>query len=220
MKKQILLSLVALSATTMYATAQVKFGVKAGVNLANWQGDAVNTLNDAVGFTSGVLTTKMKPGLHAGGYANIPLSSRISVEPGVIYSQKGYEIKGSLDFKDFEFISAVSRVQSHYIDIPVMLKAEVAKGFTVYAGPQVSYLVHSNLRAEAGVLGFSLLNKNIDISDGFKRFDVGIAGGAGYKFANGVNISAGYDYGLSRIDRNSRFKAYNRVAKVSVGFEF
>ena len=86
--------------------------------------------------------------------------------------------------------------------------------------PQVSFLVKNNLKLDAGILGFSLFSRNLDITNNFNKTDIALAGGAGYQFDNGFNINAGYDYGLSKVDKNSNFKAYNRVVKVSVGFSF
>ena len=125
-----------------------------------------------------------------------------------------------IDALKFLGVNASAKVEAHYIDIPLVLKAELAKGLSIYAGPQVSYLVKNNLHLNAGVLGISLYNDRLDITDNFNRVDMGLAGGIGYKFDNGFNIKAGYDYGLSKLDKNDNFKAYNRVAKISVGFSF
>jgi hypothetical protein len=204
------------------ANAQVKFGVQAGANIANWQGDALKSLNNIVDLTNGFIDTKSKTGFHVGGFANIPITTTLSFEPGVQYSQKGYTLKGDLKIDALEFLgaNASAKVEAHYIDIPLVVKAEVAKGLSVYAGPQISYLVKNNLHVNAGVLGISLLNRRLSLTDNFNRMDIGIAGGIGYKFNSGLNINAGYDYGLSKLDKNSNFKAYNRVIKLSVGFTF
>jgi Outer membrane protein beta-barrel domain len=208
--------------TATAATAQIKYGVNAGVNMASWQGDAVKSLNSIVNVTDGYLATKGRTGFHVGGYVSIPVGSRVSIAPGLQYSQKGYAINGNLDIPALKFIgaNAGAQVQSHYIDVPLLVRVEVAKGLSVYAGPQFSYLVKNNLRVDAGVLGISLLRRNLDITDQFKRIDAGIAAGARYQFANGFHVQAGYDYGLSRVDAGSSFKSYNRVVKVGVGFEF
>jgi hypothetical protein len=70
------------------------------------------------------------------------------------------------------------------------------------------------------VLGISLLNKKLDLTDNFNRMDVAISGGIGYAFENGFNIKAGYDHGLAKLDKNDNFKAYNRAVKLSLGFSF
>ena len=202
--------------------AQITYGVQAGATIANWKGDALQSLNNVVDLSNGFITTKSKTGISIGGYLNIPLSDKISFEPGLQYAQKGYTMQGNLKIDALKFLgaNASAKVEAHYIDIPLVLKAEVAKGLSIYAGPQLSYLVKNNLHLNAGVLGISLYNNKIDITDNFNRLDMGIAGGIGYKFDNGFNIKAGYDYGLSKLDKNDNFKAYNRVAKITVGFSF
>ena len=202
--------------------AQITYGVQAGATIANWKGYALQSLNNVVDLSNGFITTKSKTGFTVGGYVNIPVSDKISFEPGLQYAQKGYTMQGNLKIDALKFlgVNASAKVEAHYIDVPLVLKAEVAKGLSIYAGPQLSYLVKNNLHLNAGVLGISLYNNKIDITDNFNRLDMGIAGGIGYKFDNGFNIKAGYDYGLSKLDKNDNFKAYNRVAKISVGFSF
>lgn len=202
--------------------AQITYGVQAGATIANWKGDALQSLNDVVDLSNGFVTTKSKTGFSIGGYLNIPVTDKISFEPGLQYAQKGYTMQGDLKIDALKFlgVNASAKVEAHYIDIPLVLKAEVAKGLSIYAGPQVSYLVKNNLHLNAGILGISLYNDRLDITDNFNRVDMGLAGGIGYKFDNGFNIKAGYDYGLSKLDKNDNFKAYNRVAKISVGFSF
>ena len=73
---------------------------------------------------------------------------------------------------------------------------------------------------DARLLGFSLLRTNMDVTSYFNKADVAVTGGASYTFDNGFSINAGYDHGLSRLDKNSQFKSYNRTVKVGVGFRF
>ncbi len=202
--------------------AQVKYGIRTGVNFAKWQGDDLQIIEDLIDKTDGYLVTKGKTGFHAGGYVNIPISETFSFEPGLQYSKKGYSIKGDLQINALKIlgINAGAQVQSHYIDIPLVLKAKLVQGLNVYAGPQVSYLARSTLNAKLGVLGISIFNKGIGITERLNKVDLGLTGGIGYQFDNGLNIQAGYDYGLSKLDKNDNYSAYNRVVKVSVGFTF
>jgi len=204
------------------AKAQVRYGVQAGVNIANWQGDALNSLNDVVDLSKGFISTKSRTGFHIGGYANIPITKTISFQPSLQYSQKGYAMKGDLKIDALKFlgINASAKIEADYFDMPLLIKAVVAKGLSIYAGPQISYLAKTNLHINTSVLGISLLNKKLDLTDNFNRMDVGIVGGLGYQFDNGFNLKAGYDYGLSKLDKNDNFKAYNRVVKLSLGFSF
>ncbi len=221
MKKQLLL--IAFIAISTLGIAQVKpsFGIRAGLSSAGMQGDAVNSLKNTLDFANGMVTTGYRTGFFAGTYATIPFSNMISLEPALYYSQKGYGLKGSLNTKATEFLSANVKAQlnSQYIDMPVLLKVNF-NGFQVFAGPQVSYLVQADLRTRAGILGINLLNRKIDATGQFNRWDAGATGGIGYQFTNGVNIMAAYDYGLSKADANKSLNSYNRSFKVGVGFSF
>ena len=222
MKQKILLTIISSFLLFNLIQAQVSYGVRSGINFAKWQGDDLQIIEDLLDKTDGYLVTKGRTGLHIGGYVHIPISETISFEPGLEYSKKGYSIKGDFQIPVLKYfgINIGAQVQSHYIDIPLVLKANVYKGFQVYAGPQVSYLVRSTLNAKLGVLGISIFNKGFGITERFNKVDLGLTGGLGYQFDNGINIQAGYDYGLSKLDKNDNYAAYNRVVKVSVGYTF
>lgn len=221
MRKHFLLfASVALSIGAM-AQVQPSFGIKAGITSSGMRGEAVNNLQNLLDFADGMITTNNRNGFFAGGNVSIPVSQNISVEPGLYYAQKGYELRGDLNIKNVEFLGANAKAQltSHYIDVPVLLKANLG-GLQVFAGPQVSYLASANLRTTAGVLGFNLLNRTMDATEQFNRWDAGITGGVGYQFKNGLNLAAAYDHGLSRADANKSLESYNRSIKVGVGFSF
>lgn len=200
----------------------MNFGINAGLNRSALKGNAMNSLNGLIDLSNGMITTNSKNGVYAGGFLEMPLGNRISIQPGVYYSQKGYAIKAALQGDKLEFLGlgGKAELQSHYIDVPVVFKAEIAKGLQVYAGPQLSYLVKSNLRMDAGLLGISLFRTNMDVTENFNKADWGLTGGASYTFDNGFSINAGYDHGLSRMDKNSNFQSYNRTIKVGVGYRF
>ena len=221
MKKQIFLLASILIATITMAQVKPSFGIRGGLSSAGMRGDAVNSLKNLLDYTQGKVTTNSRTGYFAGGYTTIPLSNVVSVEPAVYYTQKGYEMKGALALKNMEFLNAnaKARLDAHYIDVPLLLKANI-NGLELFAGPQVSYLAQADLRTTAGVLGINLLNKKMDATEQFNRWDAGITGGVGYQFANGFNVRAAYDHGLSRADANKNFNSYNRSFKVGVGFSF
>lgn len=202
--------------------AQVTYGIRSGVNYATWKGDDIQIIQDLVDKTDGYIVTKGRTGLHIGGYVHIPISEVFAFEPGLEYSKKGYSLKGDFQIPVLKYlnINARAQVQSHYIDIPLVLRANVYKGLNVFAGPQVSYLVRSTLNAKLDVFGITLFNRGVGITERFNKVDMGLTGGIGYQFDNGLNLQAGYDYGLSKLDKNDNYAAYNRVVKVSVGFSF
>jgi hypothetical protein len=204
------------------ANAQVRFGIRAGANFSKWVGDDLQVIEDLLEKTGGYVTTKGKTGFHAGAYVHIPISEHFSFEPGLLYSKKGYSIKGDVQVEALKLLAlnAGLQVQSHYIDLPLHVVAKVAGGLNIYGGPQVSFLTRSTLNAKLGILGISIFNRGFGITERFNRVDLGLSGGIGYAFDNGLNFRAGYEYGLSKLDKNDNYDAYNRVVKVSMGYTF
>lgn len=221
MKKKILLFTSIVVSTLAMAQTKPSFGIRGGLSSATIQGDAVNSLNNLLDFTKGAITTSRHTGFFGGGYVNLPLSTNLSVEPAIYYTQKGYALQGELNIKGAQFLGANARAQlnSQYIDMPLLLKANVG-GLQIFGGPQLSYLTKADLHTTGGVLGFNILNSKTDATSQFNRWDAGITGGIGYQFSNGVNIMASYDHGLSKTDANKNMNAYNRSFKVGVGFGF
>jgi hypothetical protein len=221
MKNRILLFAALIASAFAVAQEKPSFGVRGGFTSTGMKGEAVNNLQNLLDFTDGMVTTSNRSGFFAGGYASIPVSEIISIEPALYYTQKGYEMRGDLNLKGVEFLgaNARARLNSQYIDMPVLLKANI-NGLQVFAGPQVSYLAQADLRTSAGVLGFNLLDRTMDATAQFNRWDVALTGGIGYQFKNGVNLMAAYDHGLSRVDANKNVESYNRGFKVGVGVSF
>jgi hypothetical protein len=221
MKKQFLLFAFVAFCSTSFAQSTTTFGVKAGISSAGLKGDAAESLNNLLDFSNGMITTSNRTGFFAGGFANIPLGGNISVEPGLYYTQKGYQMKGSLNVKGLDFLgaNATANLNSQYLDIPLLLKANF-DGLQVFVGPQISYLLQSDLKLKAGVLGFNLLNTNMDATSQFNRWDAGVTGGVGYQFKNGLNLNASYDYGLMKADANKNMDVYNRGFKLGLGIIF
>ncbi|MBC7922525.1 MAG: PorT family protein [Ferruginibacter sp.] len=207
-------------------TQPVRFGIKAGLNVADWQGDASESASGLLDLSNGYAGKKVRPGFHAGAYAVVPLGSQFTLEPGVYYSQKGTVLRGRFTSESFQLLNAQATVtnQASYLDVPVLAKyyagGSSAEGFHFFAGPQVSFLLSNRVDTRASLLGFSVLNQNFDVTDNFRRVDVALVGGLGYRFSNGLNLGVGYDFGLNTLDQRGNFDTYNRVVKASVGFDF
>jgi len=221
MKKQFLLIASLVASAAVFAQSQPSFGIRAGIISSSMKGDAVNSLQSLMDYTNGAITTSNHTGFFAGANASIPVSDLVSFEPGLYYSQKGYDMRGELNLKGVEFLGAgaQAKLTSHYVDVPLLVKLNF-NGLQLFAGPQVSYLTKADLRTTAGALGFNILDKTMDATDQFSRWDAAVTGGIGYQFANGFNVSASYDHGLSKIDANHSFDSYNRAFKVGLGYKF
>ena len=205
------------------STSGVRFGFRAGLNVADVQGDAVQSFTSLAGYApQGTITQQMRPGFYAGVYATLPLSPGFSIEPGLNYSEKGTVLQATLPFPKLDFLSArvSGTARLAYVDVPVLAKVYLTPGFYLYAGPQASFLVSGKGRVDASVLGFSAYKQDFDISSQLRKVDFAAVGGLGYQFDNGLGLSAGYDYGLTSIDSGNRFDAQNRVIKVGLNYSF
>ena len=209
MKKLILLVTITLFAFNVNAQ-EMKFGAKAGVNFASITGDMTDDLEGLTGF-------------HIGGYVDIPVSGKFSVQPEIQFSTQG----AKLEDDDFE-----SKIKLNYLNIPVMAKIMVAEGFSVQAGPQIGFLLSANEEYEyVGVdPGFSDDSGEEDIKDSIKSTDFSFNLGLGYEMATGLNFSARYCIGLSNINdfedevdpgfNVDDIKNNNGVFQLSVGYSF
>lgn len=170
----------------MAATAQAQFGVRAGYNSSNFS----DTNFEA------------KSGFHIGAYYTLG-EGLISIEPGIQYSQKGYQGTEAGSGK------AVDETLG-YIDIPVLFRLNLIKIVNIFAGPQASVFASSN---------YQLGDETFDSSGAIKGYDLGGVVGAQVKLPLGFNVQANYDFGLSSLNYyNTDVK--NQVFKVSLGYTF
>ncbi len=114
MKKYFLTAAAVFGLMSAVSAQDISFGAKAGINIANFSGDAVGN-SSLIGF-------------HIGGTAEIELSDEFSFQPELMYSAQG----ASFDFGDSKLT---------YLNIPLMAKYYVAEGFSLEAGPQVGFLL-------------------------------------------------------------------------------
>ena len=201
----------------------VRFGLRAGLSLADVRGDAVRSFTSLVGYLpDGAITRQMRPGFSAGLYATLPLGPGFAIEPGIGYAEKGTLLRATLPFPALDFLNArvTGTARLAYLDVPVLAKVFVTPGFYLYAGPQASFLLSGKARVEAGALGFTAYKQDFDISGQLRKVDFAAVAGLGYQFENGLGLSAGYDYGLTSLDANNRFEAQNRVIKAGLNYSF
>ena len=222
MKAKFLPAVLLISIISISATAQIKPVLKAGIINATWKGEAKETFTSVIDQTNGIIEPRKRTGFYIGAGADIPLGEIVSIEPGLVYTQRGYGLKGNLTINKLkiEALNARATSQMHYIDLPVLIKVKPAGGLTIFAGPQISYLVKNNLQADVALLGFSLINTDLDITNQFNKFDVGITGGIGYEFEGGFGIAASYEKGFNRLDKNQNFKVFNEGIKAGFTYKF
>ena len=105
---KLLIIVVAFTMTTK-SFAQVKYGVKAGLTLAN-----MLEKDDDITYSEDY---SMKIGFHLGGTAEIPISEKFSVQPGLLFSTKGFKMK--IEGIDGFFEDMNINVNLNYLEIPI-----------------------------------------------------------------------------------------------------
>lgn len=132
MKKILMIALVfnllALSSRAQSASDQrndLRFGLKAGVNISNVYDSKTNDFN-----------TDSKLGFAGGGFLTIPINTYLGVQPELLFSQKGFHAAGTFLGRPYELTRT-----TNYIDVPIFISLKPSPKFTVMAGPQYSYLV-------------------------------------------------------------------------------
>lgn len=202
-----------LFSTAIYAQSATTFGIRAGVNFQNLNGD------DAGGNK---LENKLKTGFHAGVNAEIPVGIDFFVQPGVLFSTKGAKLENSDD-----------KVNLSYVEVPVnfIYKPELGDGRLILGfGPYAAFAVGGQFKPENGNdVDIEFENKITPAQalTGYyaKRFDAGANLLFGYEFANKLSVQL--NAGLGLVDINTKVEGFDTDAKtkntgfgVSLGYRF
>ncbi len=182
---------------------RLRFGVRAGTNLAN--------VYDTEGKD---FVAESKFGLAAGGFIAIPLGKFIGFQPEVLYSEKGFKATGKTLFGNYEF----SRTMA-YLDIPLQLQLKPINHVTVLVGPQFSYL----LNVKNDFNGNTTTSDQEDINeDNYKKNIFGFVVGADVDINNFIiGVKGGWDINKSNADGNDSTPRYkNQYLQMSLGFIF
>jgi hypothetical protein len=183
MKKILLVTVIAVLGLTNVNAQEIQFGAKGGLNFASISGDNTGDVDPVTAFNFGLV-------------AEIPISEKFSFQPELMYSGQGYS------FND-------DTIALNYLNIPLMGKYYLTKGFSLEAGPQIGFLL-------------SAKNDKTDVKDSFNTVDFGVNFGLGYKLDNGLNFGARYNLGLSDINNIDNSSNKNRIGvfQLSVGYFF
>lgn len=204
----VLILLTAFAAIPAFSQSQnvTRFGVKGGVNFANFRVDEIEDNN-------------VKAGLNLGLFFKMPVSESFAIQPELLYSSKG----SKLEYDNALQGKGEYRFNMNYLELPIMGVISIGERFNVQVGPYVGYLANTNIKN---------MEKDFDIvdvedlnEDSFNRFDYGLAAGIGFDL-DGFVIGARYNYGLAEVGDSGKLSgqllnnAKNSAATVYVGFGF
>ena len=191
--KKVLITVAFAALAIAGANAQVKFGVRAGLNHTDQAAKEYDIKQETVPRIS----------FHVGALAEYAFNDVVLMDAGLTYSNQGYKTK-----------IGDGKVIDHTLNLPVWFKYDFA-GFRPKAGIYAGYILSQQLKGNGN-------SRTVD-SDSYNHFDYGIGLGAEYNLPNnGLFFEASYNSGLGNLKKNGDAKNYenNRVIQVGIGYKF
>ena len=191
--KKILMTVAFAALAIAGANAQVKFGVRAGLNHTDQAAKEYDIKQETVPRIS----------FYVGGLAEYAFNDVVLMDAGLTYSNQGYKTK-----------IGDGKVIDHTLNLPVWFKYDFA-GFRPKAGLYAGYILSQQTKAEGKT-------ETVD-KDLYNHFDYGIGLGAEYNLPNnGLFFEASYNWGLANLRKNGDAENYinNRVIQIGVGYKF
>ncbi len=188
-------------------SAQVSYGLKVGLNLADIRSNA--TFPDAPDF-------KYIPSLHIGLLFGFNLSERLSLQPELLLSRLGGEQEVSVLGVQTKLKQVLS-----YVTIPLLLEYKLG-ALSIEAGPGIGYLLDSSTynNGKKILTGVQLFDEKIDVD---------LNAGIKYSF-NKIFTQLRWKYSLLPIaeipftDVNGEpvepASFYNTAIQISLGYKF
>ena len=180
----VLIVLVIMIQPTFAQDSATEFGVKVGLNFANFSWDIPDESFETV--------SAIKFGV--GGILLYPLSELLHIQAELMYLQKGAKLDVLERFK------VDSKWKFAYLSVPVLGRYNLGSGDAstyIVAGPEFGYLLSAEVETLEG---------SEDVKDEFKSIEFGIGVGAGVSMNMGSTPMFGevrYSMGLSDLDDSS-----------------
>jgi hypothetical protein len=217
MKTRILFFIAVLMVATVSLQAQIKYGVKGGVNFQNITGK--NDVGDK-------LENSLKFGFHGGAFADIPIAPDFYFEPGLQFSTKGCKYDITTDIKGSTTLS--------YIEMPLNLifRPQLGKGYIIVGfGPYVAYGVKGKMKNldTDDVTDIIFQNKVAEddpVGTYMRALDAGANIFVGYELPMGLFLTLNSQLGLLNLapeyegESSSEESLKNTGFGVSLGFRF
>ena len=163
------------------------------------------TLQPKVGVTLATISSddsKFKFGMAAGIEGQYQLNNWFGLSAAVA---KNYDVK----------------VNTEYINIPVMAKFYVTKGLSLNVGLQPGFMTKAKAKGDG---------RTIDVKSNCNKVDFSIPMSIAYEFENGLSFEARYATGLTNVGKDAfdstssswdkTFQNKNEVFMLTVGYKF
>jgi outer membrane immunogenic protein len=207
---KIILSISLLVITAISAKAQIKFGIKGGMNvssISNTSSYEYQIPNNSPKFTARI-------GYNIGAFANIHLKGLFSLETEAYYSLEGAKNNFSVTDQYGNILSDHGVQDLSYLQIPVMARITFWKK-RLYAelGPQIGFLLSAKDKP-AG-------EKTIDDKSDFNTVDCAFVTSIGIMFPAGIGFNLRYNEGVIPVFKNTDISYQtNSTFQVNAFYQF
>ena len=157
-------------------------GIKGGANINKLTG---KTFKEEFSF-----------GYHLGGFAEIPLGEKVSIQPEVLFNQFTQDTASRFN-EVYDLKSNLKNIKLNYLTIPILLNYRPSNFISFQLGPQFGILMDQNV---------TLVQNG---KEAFKKGDFSMLGGVQLKFSS-FRVYGRYALGLSNlndIDNKDKWKS-------------
>ena len=190
--------------------AQLRFGVRAGINFAN----------ALVGNLPSGIITVIKPSFHAGGIAEYGLNKNFAVETGLILSGKGTKVVDS----NVSGGSTTTIYSPLSLDIPINAMYKIGTGkakLELFAGAYIAFGISGKVETSGLTKESRDIKYGNTAADDLKGTDFGFNFGAGVEIIN-FQIRCQCSVGLTNLnpDNSSTLVIRSNIIGISIGYLF
>lgn len=132
--------------------------------------------------TTGYRAFSFQPAYYFGVGKDIPISKYVSFRPELYYSLQGAR-------------RGTSRLQLHYIQMPLYFNFAIGEKIGIMWGPQVGILTRARYKNDRG--------ETYAVLSAMDNFDLLVGGGPTYKISEGVKLELRLNVGTTRFDHNA-----------------
>ena len=228
------LFLVALLSIGISSMAQnIKFGVKAGLNLS---------FLSLAGSIPGGGSTSSNTGFLIGGLAEYQVNDKFSIQPELLFSTDGGIYQYSNAFVNSATVYNYKQtITTSTISLPVVAKYYVSEGLSIDGGLQIAYLINAKSKldystlvsnysvtgdndmsnSQSNLTAGSTPSSNFIVSHDYElnKLNFGLVLGTTYNLKKGFFFQVRYNLGLTSFTKNANVLAGKEVTSGSVGDE-
>lgn len=214
--KNLMFSSIALISFSFLNAQEIKFGAKAGLNLSTISVEVPQISIGGSQAAGEAQKNSFAVGFHIGGFAELLVSDKFSVQAELLYSRQGSKLESNdVQTQDFGFGKTVTTantktdLKTAYLNIPLLAKYYVTEKLFVVAGPQFGLLLTATSGSTGtGTTEFTfggnttirtqdLNSPDTDTKSTYNSLNIAVGLGGGYFITENLFAEARYNLGLT-----------------------